>query len=288
MPLPGTLLNILSALFCLTAVFAVELRGQTDFSLCIENQPDEGNASVFDVYALNAGSQPLNLATADFVFECDVRRFCGAPSIEVTLAPALRLFGYNDDVSDLSSLAENAFGFSLNAPLIQDGETDISDRIINVGRDEKVHLFRVVVGTICEPSIPAGFNFGFFRGFQTIVHSYPEKEPFADREFLVDVNLQQCEGGTVVPSPASNIGVWPNPVRDLMTVSIPEHPFTQVLLDIYDVTGRVVETFKRSTNGAGEVADLELPAGLATGAYVVHVRDGNGKQIGSVGFMLAK
>ncbi len=281
-------LKILPALFCLTAVCAVGLRGQTDFSLCIENQPDEGNTSVFDVYALNAGSQPLNLATADFVFECDVRRFCGTPTIEVTLDPALRIFGYDDDVSDLSSLGENAFGFSLIAPLVQQGETDISDQIINVGRDEKVHLFRVVVSSVCEPSIPAGINFGFFRGFQTIVHSYPERAPFADNEFRVDVNLQQCEGGTVVVSPASTIGVWPNPVRDQMTVSIPEHPFTQVVLDIYDVTGRVVETFKLSTNGAGEVTDLELPTGLATGAYVVHVRDAGGEQIGSVGFMLAK
>ena len=288
MPPVRTVLKILPALFCLSAVFAVGLRGQTDFSLCIQVQPDEGNTAVFDVYALNAGSQPLNLATADFVFECDVRRFCGTPTIEVTLAPALRLFGYDDDVSDLSSLGENAFGFSLSAPLIRQGETDISDQIIQVGRDEKVHLFRVEVGAICEPSIAAGINFGSFRGFQTIVHSYPEQEPFADHEFRVDVNLQQCDGGTVVVSPSSSIGIWPNPVRDQMTVSIPEHPFTQVVLDVYDVSGRIVQTLSGSTNGSGEVNNINLSAGLATGAYVVSVRDAGGKQIGSVGFMLAK
>ena len=149
---------ILALIMVCTA--ATGLLAQPSYELCVQSERNEGNTVVFDVYMKNTGTAPLNLATSDFIFQYNRNHFCDAAVIEVKLDNELRLLGYDFIVRDLTEIKNNAFGFAFVAPFVEDDINVITDRILQINKDQSRRLFQVVASTVCDRSVESNIRFG--------------------------------------------------------------------------------------------------------------------------------
>ncbi len=268
---------------------ATAATAQPRYELCVSGERNEGNTVVYDVYMKNTGSAPINLATSDFIFQYNRDHFCDAAIIDVKLDNELRLLGYDFVVRDLTEIKNNAFGFAFVAPFVEDDISVITDRILQINKDQSRRLFQVVVSTVCNRSVPSNIRFGAARSFSTTVFSYPEFPPFRGKEFNIDEGFTICDGSDPAPEPVeSNIVVFPNPVREDYNLLIKNRPFERFTIDVIDVSGRVVQSYVAETTGNSEVNDLQMPSEVPAGAYVVTVTDARDVQVGSASFMVTK
>ena len=58
----------------------------------------------------------------------------------------------------------------------------------------------------------------------------------------------------------------PNPAKDILTVTVPENGFDPLTLEIFDLTGKMVQ--RQSWPGSQKTAAIAVES-LTTGAYVI-------------------
>ena len=85
---------------------------------------------------------------------------------------------------------------------------------------------------------------------------------------------------------AGKLVLYPVPVRDALTVQLPDAAVGTVQCTVLANDGRMVMQAARNTDGNDRIT-LNV-AELAVGNYVLHVADAKGKRIGSSGFIIKK
>jgi len=88
--------------------------------------------------------------------------------------------------------------------------------------------------------------------------------------YIDDINLTGTVGIDDVMEQSLGFGVYPNPVLTVATIEFTLAEKNNVLIDVVDVTGRVVNQINETILDAGDY-QFELPAGLAKGVYGVRL-----------------
>jgi hypothetical protein len=140
-----------------------------------------------------------------------------------------------------------------------------------------VDLFTPLLG---NPMVPSGTPFAAVQiptGNEDHVEITPEKAAFVLGE------LEQGVVSAPLASSASSLALsaWPQPFRDLTTISFVLPAESPVRLDVVDVLGRTVRVLHRGALLAGEHrirwnGEDEAQRRLSTGLYFVSLRTGTG------------
>ncbi len=104
-----------------------------------------------------------------------------------------------------------------------------------------------------EPQNPHGF---FCVGYESI-----------DSTSFIGWEQEQCAGilvstPEIVINPASTVRIYPNPIRDKLTIAISSDEFLPVQLSIYDIRGRLIQPMVTLLNTETIVNTLSMKPGM--------------------------
>jgi plastocyanin len=119
-----------------------------------------------------------------------------------------------------------------------------------------------------------GFSLGFGGGevtFNTAGTFYYVCEPHASSGMKGIVHVETVTGiSDVVEKSFPLLTLYPNPANDFVTLEFAVEKFSNVQIDLYDVTGRKLQGFLSSEFSSGEYSRVIDLTGFSPGKYFVY------------------
>lgn len=224
-------------------------------------------ADTVNHYGLNGGLEGLSGNPGYSSSFRGVIDICGALGDSSWIAPgnmpAMLFHGDQDQTVPYGSAIIYLLG---TYPLLQvDGSASVADRLQNLGIE---HCFETYEGQDHVPEV----------GTSAAALAYYDTTLVITRNFLVhyvcgdplDCSYSNPVGLNDLPALASLINVYPNPANNNFTIDIERLAGENFTLEIFDATGRLME----SRNGLGNEKLEVNTSGYASGIYIVKISDG--------------
>ncbi len=165
----------------------------------------------------------------------------------------------------LGIFAANAFSFDSHKVLIYDYDLNLLDEKVVDGPSD---LYSGQISWYENDLIIAHVHSGNLNFDNEIAISYtgPAKKPYLARiTNSTAIGLEENDGDRF------GLTIYPNPARDILYVSIPNHPGRPAIISIMDNSGRTILS-ESTTVGYTEINVNQLPAGL----YLIRATSPNG------------